>query len=456
MQHFTMSQKETNQITIFEKLKKGEIKQKHAARELGISSRQVRRKLKAYRLHGAKSLIHKGRGKESNRKINQKKINKAIKLINKNYKDFGPTFAHEKLTEIHKLKLSVETLRQAMISHGIWKAKPRKAPRIHQMRQRRDCFGELIQIDGSPHDWFEGRGNIGVCTLLVYIDDATSKLLHLEFVKSESMLSYFRATKHYLENYGKPLAFYSDKHGVFRINNSKNGSASSNDEHGLTQFGRATKELDIKLIFANTPQAKGRVERANSTLQDRLVKEMRLLGISTIEKANKYLAKYIEIHNQKFSVKAKEKTNMHRDLTKQEKKDLDKIFSIKDKRVLTKNLICQYKNTQYQIQTNRPTYAMIHALVIVRENMKGKISIEYKGKELDYTIYQKRPRAQIVDSKNLNSKVDEIKKNKIKNNQQIKTKSKKDKAIYARKAQPGYQNYFDKLSEQNWNNYSQV
>jgi len=218
-----MSSKEIDRVTVLEKLIRKEIKQKTAARVLGLSTRQVRRIKQKYKRLGASSLVHANRGKVPNNKVADKEIERVTKIIKDQYSDFGPTLAHEKLVENHVVTFSVERLRQIMIGGNIWQAKKKKHTRVFQLRERRACEGELVQVDGSPHDWFEGRA--GYCTLLVYIDDATGKLLHLEFAKSENTLSYFKATKTYLGNHGKPLAFYVDKHSVFRINTSKGGSS---------------------------------------------------------------------------------------------------------------------------------------------------------------------------------------------------------------------------------------
>ena len=209
-------------------------------------------------------------------------------LIEERYSDFGPTLACEKLSEVHHLTISRESVRRIMIEAGIWKPKRAKQPSAHQMRERRACFGELVQIDGSDHAWFEDRGPES--SLLVYIDDATGQLLELLFVPSETFFGYCEATRHYVERYGKPVAFYSDKHGIFRVDQERPLGTTS----GLTQFGRAMDELDIQIICANSPQAKGRIERANQTLQDRLVKELRLRGISDMEAGNAYLPDFWE------------------------------------------------------------------------------------------------------------------------------------------------------------------
>jgi hypothetical protein len=243
-------------------VEKKRISQKDAAQVLGLTTRQMRRLQAKYRKEGAAGLVSKRRGRSSNNRLEEGIREAAIGLITQTYTGFGPTLAHEKLTERHCLDMSVESLRQLMIERGQWKARKARKPVVHQMRERRAARGELVQIDGSPHAWFEDQGSR--CTLLVFIDDATGELLYLAFVAVEDTWNYFAAVESYIRLHGKPLAFYSDKHSVFKVNAKEvqNGNA-------ITQMGRALKELDITLICAHTPQAKGRVERANQTLQDR-------------------------------------------------------------------------------------------------------------------------------------------------------------------------------------------
>ena len=232
----TMSKKELTRLEVMQRLEEKRLKQKEAAVMLGISIRHVKRLLRAYRQRGEEGLISKRRGKGSNNRLKDEVRQQAIDLVDSRYHDFGPTLAHEKLTEVHGLNLSVETVRQLMIAEDLWK--PRKAKRlvVHQMRERRACYGELVQLDGSPHRWFEDRGP--ACTLLVFIDDATGKLMELYFTPGETTFSYLAAMRQYLSRYGKPVALYSDKNGIFKINN-KNALTGS----GMTQFGRAMKEI---------------------------------------------------------------------------------------------------------------------------------------------------------------------------------------------------------------------
>lgn len=400
----TMSMKEANRIALLDKLVKKEMKQNRAAKLLGISVRQVRRLTKRYKKDGANGIVHHLRGIPSNHRIAEDIVDQAIATIKQKYHDFGPTLAHEKLVAHHGITFSRETLRQAMIMEGIWQPKRQKVMILHQLRERRSYEGELVQVDGSPYDWFEGRGPY--CTLLVYIDDATGKLLHLQFVESESLVAYFGATKHYLKHHGKPVTFYVDKHGVFRVNTRRAATASVDDANGETQFGRAMRQLSIDVLFANSAEAKGRVERVNQTLQDRLVKEMRLQGISTIEEGNRYLPLFREAFNQKFAVVAKCPGNIHRPLLPSE--DLDEILCQHHTRVLSKQLTLSYQNKRYQIQTDRPLYTMRHARVTVKEDLQGSITIEYNGKKLGYRIVDEQPKAETVDSKQLNGAVDRI------------------------------------------------
>jgi transposase len=392
-----MSKKELTRIEVLKRVEEKRLKQREAAGMLGISQRHVRRLLRAYRLGGEGGLISKRRGKPSNNQLNEQVKQGAIDLIYRQYHDFGPTLAHEKLTEKHGMALSVETVRKLMIREGLWKPKKAKQLVVHQMRVRRACYGELVQLDGSPHRWFEERGE--VCNLLVFIDDATGKLMELYFTPGETTFGYFAATQRYLSRYGKPVAFYSDKNSIFKVN-IKNALTGN----GMTQFGRAMKELDIEIICANTPQAKGRVERVMQVLQDRLVKEMRLREISDIESANAYTAEFMADYNERFAVQPRSSHNAHRAL--QPKEDLERVFTWQEQRSLSKNLTLQYKNIVYQIQTSRPSYALRKAKVTVSESNQGKIDLLYKGQPLDYTIFNKQQRqAEVVSSKAIDEKL---------------------------------------------------
>jgi transposase len=391
-----MSQRELTRLEIVQRVQRKTLKQREAAELLGLSGRQVKRLCKLYQVGGPSGLISQRRGQPSNNRLPEKTTSKARQLLRTLYPDFGPTLAHEKLT-IKGIYLSVEAVRQLMIRDGLWRVRRARRPVIHQLRERRARVGELVQVDGSPHDWFEGRAPR--CTLLVFVDDATSRLMHLQFVAAETTFSYFAAVRAYLTEFGKPLTFYSDKYSVFRVNNPAPLSGS-----GQTQFGRALAELQIELICAHSPQAKGRVERANQTLQDRLTKELRLLGISSMAAANAYLPEFIQQYNTRFAVTPRSADSAHRPLRPGEA--LDRILCLCETRTLSKNLTLSYGNVIYQIQTKRPAYTMRKAHVLVRETSTGAITIEYKGRPLEHTVYREleRQQARVIPAKLLRSR----------------------------------------------------
>lgn len=399
----TMSKKELTRVEVMKRIDEKRLRQKEAAEMLGVSERHIRRLLRAYRQAGERGLISKRRGQPSNNRLKVEVKQVAMDLLHSRYADFGPTLAHEKLVEVHKLKLGKESVRQLMIAAGRWKVRRKKRPAVHQMHQRRSCRGELVQIDGSPHAWFEERGP--KCNLLVYIDDATGELMELFFTPSESTFSYFEATHRYLVRHGRPVAFYSDKNSIFKVNIKQALTGS-----GMTQFGRALRELDIKLICAHTPQAKGRVERANETLQDRLVKELRLRDLSSIEAANAFVPEYIQDFNRRFAIQPRSNHDAHRPASLSEQA-YQLLFSLQEPRILSKNLTLQYKNVLYQIQTARPTYALRKAQVTVCENAQGEIAILYKGNPLNYSIFHKQQRqAENVNPKHLDQHLEKTNK----------------------------------------------
>lgn len=396
----SMSMNELNRVEIIKKVLEKSLNQSEAANILNVSNRQIRRMVRQYKDNGVKGLISKKRGSLSNHKLPAGLKELAIGLIEDNYSDFGPTFAQEKLKEVHGLKISVSTIRALMIEKELWEPKRVKKKRVFQYRERRSRKGELMQMDGSPHDWFEGRA--AKCSLIYTVDDATSEIMVARFEPTETREGYFYLMEDHIKTYGRPLALYTDKHGVFKVNH--NGAISGD---GITQFGRAMKELDIKLIYANTPQAKGRIERMNKTLQDRLVKELRLQKISTPEEANAFLPTFIKAFNRKFAVVPKDPNNAHRELLPEH--DLNRIFTIKENRTLTKNLTFQYKNTIYQIQTDREAYVLRKARMVVHEYKDGSIEAFYKGKKILLKTYaQQQKQMNEVDSKQLNTLLDKL------------------------------------------------
>lgn len=398
-----MSTKELERLSVVQKIIDKCLTQALGAQQLNLTIRQVKRLVRKYKQDGAEGLVSKQRGRVSNNKFRDKKIEDIKKLVLTHYYDFGPKFATEKLNEKHGIKVSKETLRQWMVDWGLWKAKRQKEAKIHPQRDRRDCYGELTQIDGSPHPWFEDRGP--KCCLLVAIDDATSRLCSLHFEPTETTAGYFKLMHKYIDNHGIPLATYSDRHGIFRINLPTAG------EDTETQFGRAARQLGIEVICAHSPEAKGRVERANKTLQDRLVKEMRLLGINDIETANAYLPTFMEDHNNRFAVDAQSSENAHRKMLPTNE-EMNLIFSYQDERKISKNLEISYGNIVYQIKTNTKGYRLRHSMVTVCKDLNDVITLVCRGKILDYTCHKRAKRnADIVDAKQLGSKLDTVRDN---------------------------------------------
>lgn len=399
---FNMSAKEVKRLEVMKDLLDGKICQKEAAKLLKRSERQIRRMLRSYKEFGAVGLVSKHKGKVSSNRLSEEFKEQVISLVKEYYPDFGPTLASEKLREEHGMFISRESLRKEMIKVGLWTVrKVKKRAGIHQSRERRPKWGELIQIDGSYHDWFEGRRE--KCCLIVFIDDATGEFMELRFSESETTEAYMETMKDYISEYGLPRALYSDKYGVFRIN-----SKETVEREQLTQFGRAMKELDVEIICANSPQAKGRVERGNQTLQDRLVKELRLRGINNIGDANEFLKEYKHILSDKFAVKPESPDNAHRPCNFTEE-ELDRIFSVKSERIISKNLEIAYKNKVYQIQTDKQALTMRNGKAEIYENFKGKVRIFYKEKELEYKVFEK-PEKQIEtkSSKTLNKYLDKV------------------------------------------------
>jgi transposase len=390
----SMSDGELWRLEVLRDVDRGGLPVRPAAQILGRSERQVWRLLKEFRAAGAAGLVSKKRGRPSNRRTAAAVRAAALWIVRQNYADFGPTLAAEKLAAEHGFWFSSETLRKWMIADGLWRdRKQRKS--IHQPRRRRECLGELVQVDGSEHWWFEDRGP--QCTLLVFVDDATSRLMHLQFVESESTFAYFHAARAYLEAWGKPVAFYSDKHGVFRVNHP---GALGGD--GMTQFGRALHALNIDIICANSSPAKGRVERANKTLQDRLVKELRLAGAATLAEGNALLPVFIADYNARFAKPPANNKDLHRPLRAGD--DLDDAFAWKEERTLSQALTLQYDKVVFILEPSEQAKAAIGKRVTVVDYPDGRLAIRYRGVELAYRTFDKIrqvSQAAIVENKQL-------------------------------------------------------
>lgn len=378
MRKLEMTEKEIDRVKTLEKVMDGRWTQKKASETLKLSLRQTKRLCKKYKSKGAEGLIHLSRGKPSNRGIDKETKTRISNLLSKEeFSGFGPTLLQEVFEEEFEIKVSREWLRHLMITEGKWKAKKGKKVTMHPRRKRRPRIGELIQIDGSYEDWFEDRGPR--CCLLVMIDDATSEIMAMRFVEHETTQNYFEIMKEYIKRHNRPLAIYSDRHSIFKI--SKGEKVTS-----CTQFERAMKELGIEMIHARSPQAKGRVERANGTLQDRLIKKMRRRGLKSMEEGNRFLEEYRKEHNKKFSKQAENEEDAHVEMPFSI--NLDKILVIKEKRKVLKNLEIQYGNVIYQLDMKNCTRRMQGVEINVLDSRDGTLVFEYEGKEIKYKMFQ--------------------------------------------------------------------
>jgi transposase len=392
-----LTQKELDRIQVVGEVRKGQITQRQAAERLGLSVRQVKRLSLAYREGGAAALASKRRGQPSNHQLAARTKEEAVRLVGELYAGFGPTLAREKLLEVHGIALSKETLRRLMVSQGLWRQRRRKKPKAHPRRERRARRGELLQIDGSQHHWLEDRA--AKFTLMAAVDDATGELFAACFVQNESTLAYFDLAEQIVTAHGRPLALYSDRHSVFR-----HTPVAGLMEQGPnpTQFARAMEELGCELICARSPEAKGRVERLFGTLQDRLVKELRLVKANTMEEANTFLAGYIPRFNKMFAVEPSSLENAVRPLTSSQREELPNILCCREERTLSKTLTLQYNNRLVQIETNRPEYALRYKKVQVLETRDGHLAIRYNGQALAYREVSIAPRqARVADSKEI-------------------------------------------------------
>jgi hypothetical protein len=385
-----MSQKDIDRHDVLKRLIRHEIKRSYAADLLKLTVRQVTRLKQAVVSFGVKALIHKQRGKPSHNRISEKERTTIIKFLKDKYSDFGPTFAAEKLLKLHKIDRDPKTIRAIQIKEGLFTPRRSKTKDEHRTwRQRRSAYGEMQQFDGSYHDWFEGRGGIDESCLLASIDDATGKLTKLEFAPHEGVFPVFGFWKVYIENNGKPRQIYMDKFSTYKMNH-----AAARDNPDLkTQFGRAMTELHIEPIFANSPQAKGRIERLFDTLQDRLVKELRLANIATIEEANQFLNEtFIPSFNEQFSVDPVSRTNLHQPLTERERKRLSSIFSRQEKRTVQNDFTFSFQNQWYQLTEHQPVTICKKDDVTIEEHLDHTIHIRLRGKELNYVILPERPK----------------------------------------------------------------
>jgi len=388
----TMSTKELDRFQIIKKLIGKHINGTEASNLLHVTTRQVRRLKFKVQQCGPNGLIHGNRGKESHNRIDGDKKKKIIRLLHKRYHDFKPTFANEKLSENHGLNHDPKTIRQIMIDEGLWKPRIRKKSYVHRAwRERKSCYGEMIQFDGSYEYWFEKRNGTAEVCLLASIDDATGKVIVAKFAEHEGVFPVFGFWQEYLVKNGKPRAIYLDKFSTYSINH----KLAKENSDTLTQFERACSKLRIETIKANSPQAKGRVERLFETLQDRLIKELRLADISTVVEANKFLEQiFIPQFNTKFAVEPKNKTNLHQKLNKKEIGQLPGIFSRQKERTILNDFTFSCNNQWYQLTKEQPATICKKDTVIVEEHLDHSIHIYLRGKYLNYKLLPSRPKRQ--------------------------------------------------------------
>jgi transposase len=388
-----MTQAERDRLVALKKAKKKLITQKEAAAELGLTERHVRRLLHQLKKRGDKAVVHALRGVPSNRKIEETERSRAVKILSQEvYRRFGPTLAAEHLNDKYDLKVGRETVRQWMIAAQLWRSRQQEMGKVHQWRPRRSRFGDLVQWDSSIHDWLEGRGDEMV--LINMIDDATSRWL-ARFVRSDSTVENMNVLERYLKQRGRPLAFYTDKAAIFQTaEKTKRGeSAAAKDRAELppTQIARALQELGITWIAAHSPQAKGRVERGFSTAQDRLVKGMRVAGITTMEQANHYLeSQFLPWCNQTIAVAPASADDAHRPLEKHH--DLTAILSQVESRQGNNDYTIQFEAKVYQIARKDICAGLRGAVVRVEKRRDGSLAVRFGDQYRSISQCDQRPK----------------------------------------------------------------
>ena len=396
-----MSAKERDRLAVMGRLDAGDLTMKQAATVLGISQRHLRRVRKRWAEYGAAGLVHRSRGKPSGRRISDEVKAQALELIAEHYSDFGPTLAAEKLQENHGIHLSRETLRRWMIAQGLWRARKAKA-RHRQWRQRKACRGELVQIDGSHHDWLEGRGPKMV--LLAAVDDATGEVF-LRFAASESTEEMMGFLIDYVKRKGRPVAIYADRSSIFTTTRQATIEEQLDGKEAQTQVGRALQELGIEYIAAHSPQAKGRVERLFGVMQDRLVKEMRLAGIEDIEQANEFVEGYMERYNERFAVKPASEADLHRSA---EGYELEAILSVQETRVVSGDLTVSYKGERWQIDKATAPARIKGRTVTVEQRVDGEVKMRIGDRYLQIRKIQEPAERQVKAKRRPKRKKDKI------------------------------------------------
>ncbi len=369
-----MSQKERDRLQVLQEAKQRQITQKQAAAQIGVSERWVGKLLGRLRQQGDRAVLHRGRGRRSNRKIPEPVREKAVGVVRKEYRDFGPPLASEYLAERHGIQVSRETLRGWMIGAQLWKPRRARIERVHTWRPRRAQGGELVQWDTSEHDWLEGRGE--KLYLVLMIDDASSRAL-ARFVRHDSTEENLRLLRLYLKRWGRPEAFYTDKASLFRTPRPPDPEEQLQGQRPRTQIGRALQELDIEWIPAHSPQAKGRVERFFGTAQDRLVKGLRKAGAQTLEQAQQYLERvYLPLWNRRFTLEAVNPTEAHRPLGPEH--NLAAILSQVESRVVAPDYTLQLHRQRYQIAREAVRAGLRGARVRVEKRLDGTVAVRFR------------------------------------------------------------------------------
>jgi len=388
-----MSQEERDRLKVLHEASKRQITQKQAAEEIGVTERWVRKLLARMRKEGDRAVVHRLRGRQSNRKIAEPVRGKAVALVKREYGDFGPTLAREYLAERHGIKVSRETLRQWMMEAQLWKPRRARIERVHTWRPRRAQCGELVQWDTSEHDWLEGRGE--PLYLIAMIDDATSRA-KARFVRHDSTAENLRLLRVYLRRWGRPGAFYTDKASLFRTPRAPQAEEQLEGQRPRTQIGRALQELGIEWIPAHSPQAKGRVERFFGTAQDRLVKGLRKAAAGTLEEAQQYLETvYLPLWNRRFTRAAGNPTDAHRPLGREP--NLAAILSHVESRVVAPDYTVRFQGRSYQIARAAIRPGMRGARVRVEKRLDGSVAVRFREHYLAVTVCEpSSPRRQPV------------------------------------------------------------
>jgi hypothetical protein len=385
MEKLKMSLKERIRLEALGRVKRKEITLVAAADLACTSVRQMRRMWKRYQLHGAGGLVHRLRGKPANNRIEDEQRLAILELYRTRYSDFGPTFACEKLAG-HGFNLSPDTLSNILKQAGLWQAR-RKRSKHRSRRERRASFGHLMQMDGSDHDWFEGRSER--CVLMVMIDDATN-FTFARFYRRETLEAAFDIFERWVRARGLPRALYVDRAGIYRSDREPNGQELLEGRKPLTQFGRAMKELGVELILANSPQAKGRVERRNGLLQDRLVKEMRLAGIDTMQGGNAFLDKtFLAELNARYNLAARDPADAHRAV--EPGTNLAEVLCEQELRVVGRDWCVRWENAYLQIGVEHEKLALPGKKVVVKHKRDGTLAVEHQGESLKWSAVKQRP-----------------------------------------------------------------